>query len=210
MPVAKQTKSFTPVPAGTHIARAVHCISLGTQPAQGEFLATFKLMLAFEIPDEIVTNEMSKESRPMIVSKEYSLSLGKKANLRRDLESWRGREFTAEELKGFAVEAVLDKPCMLNVIHKTSSTGNTYAVIAGISPLPKRVQCKPRVHDLLKFEVEDGTSCQQWAKIPEFVQAKIKQCEEWVHPAAAESAPTGNPDPDDGEAVTTGEMTVPF
>ena len=123
----------------------------------------------------------------MLISKEYSLSLGKKANLRRDLEGWRGREFTADELKGFAVEKVLDKPCMLNVIHKTSASGNVYAVITGISALPKGVQCKPRVHDLLHYEIEQGKSCPQWEKIPEFIRNKIEQCGEWTHPAVNET-----------------------
>lgn len=181
MPTAKeQSKSFTPVPAGSHIGRAIHCISLGTQPAQGEFAATFKVLLGWEIPDEIIAFE--GEEKPMICSKEYSLSLGKKSNLRRDLEGWRGREFTADELKGFQVENVLDKPAMLNIIHKTSASGNTYAVISSISALPKGVVCKPRFNDMAHFEVEDGIQSPAWAKIPEFIQKKIKLSLEWNHP----------------------------
>lgn len=188
MPTAKEaSKTFTPVPAGSHIGRAVSCISLGTQPAQGEFLATFKVLLAWEVPDEIIKDQDGNE-KPMIISKEFSLSLGKKSNLRRDLEGWRGREFTADELKGFQVENVLDKPCMLNVIHKTSSAGNVYAVISSISALPKGVTCKPRVHDLIHFEIEDGTSCPPWSKIPEFIQKKIQQSLEWTHPPIANTA----------------------
>ena len=189
MPIAKEaSKTFTPVPAGSHIGRAIHVISLGTQPAQPNFLPTFKVLVGWEIPDEVIVNA-EKQEMPMIISKDYSLSLGKKANLRRDLEGWRGREFTAEELKGFQVENVLDKPCMLNVIHKTSASGNVYAVISSISALPKGVTCKPRVHDLIQFEIEDGKSCEAWAKIPQFIQKKMEQCEEWVHPAAAQGEP---------------------
>lgn len=202
MPIAKEaSKTFTPIPAGSHIARAIHCISLGTQTSPN-FPSSFKVLLAWEVPDEVLVNTQTKEERPMVISKEYTLSLGKKANLRRDLEGWRGREFTAEELKGFDVVNVLDKPCMLNVIHKTSGTGNLYAVITGISALPKGVVCKPRVHDLLHFEIEDGTSCPAWAKIPEFIQRKIKECLEWTHPAAATEEPS------ESEAAPT--VDVPF
>lgn len=191
MPIAKETvKTFTPVPAGSHIARAVHCISLGTQTdPRGLFMAAFKVMLAWEIPDEIIVNTQTKEEKPMLISKEYTLSLSKKANLRKDLEGWRGREFTKDELQGFHVENVLDKPCMLNVIHKTSGTGNVYAVITGISALPKGVTCRPRVHDLISYEIEQGKSCDQWPKLPEFIRKKIEACEEWIHPAVAEPAP---------------------
>jgi hypothetical protein len=184
MPIVKENqKTFTPVPAGSHIARAIHCIALGTQPGRGEFLAALKLLLAWEIPDEIIVRSDTKEEKPMIISKEYTQSLGKKANLRRDLEGWRGKEFSTEELSGFAVENVLDKPCMLNVIHKTSSSGNVYAVITGISALPKGVTCKPRIHDLLHYEIEQGKSCEQWEKMPEFIRKKIETCEEWTNPA---------------------------
>lgn len=202
MPVAKeQSKSFTPIPAGSHIARAIQCIALGTQ-VDPKFPSSFKVMLAWEIPDEVITNTQTKEQKPMVISKEYTLSLGKKANLRRDLEGWRGREFTADELKGFQVENVLDKPCMLNVIHKTSGTGNLYAVITGISALPKGVVCKPRVHDLMHFEIEDGTSCPAWSKIPEFIQKKIQVCLEWTHPAVAEQP--------ESEASEAESSEVPF
>jgi len=205
MPTAKEaSKTFTPVPAGSHIGRAVHCISLGTQPASPNFLPSFKVLMAWEIPDEVIVNTQTKEQKPMLISKEYSLSLGKKANLRRDLEGWRGREFTADELKGFQVEKVLDKPCMLNVIHKTSASGNVYAVITGISALPKGVQCGPRVHELLHYEIEQGKSCPQWEKIPEFIRKKIELCGEWTHPAVSET--TEEPET---ETEPEGD-TVPF
>lgn len=189
MPIAKEaSKTFTPVPAGSHIARCIHCISLGTQTSPN-FPSSFKVLMAWEVPDEILTNSQTKEEKPMIISKEYTLSLGKKANLRRDLEGWRGREFTADELKGFQVENVLDKPCMLNVIHKTSSSGNLYAVITGISALPKGVTCKPRIHDLIHFEIESGTSSPVWKEIPEFIQKKIQGCMEWTHPPITQEQP---------------------
>ena len=202
MPTAKEaSKTFVPVPAGTHIARAIQCLSLGTQTDQrGQFLPSFKVLLAWEIPDEVVIAQ-DKTERPMVTSKEYTLSLGKKSNLRRDLEGWRGREFTKEELGGFQVENVLDAPCMLNIIHKTSASGNTYAVISGISPLPKGVVCKPRVHDLLHFEIEDGKSCPAWEKIPEFIRKKIEACEEWIHPLVGEQPAIATQTPDDGDSV---------
>lgn len=208
MPTAKEaSKTFTPVPAGSHIARSIHCISLGTQPANGAFLPAFKVMLAWEIPDEIIRRTDTGEEKPMVISKEYTLSLGKKANLRRDLEGWRGREFNAEELKGFQVENVLDKPCMLNVIHKTSGSGNVYAVITGISALPKGVTCKPRVHDLMQYEIEQGKSCAQWAAIPDFIRKKIELCEEWTSPAVVATGEKPEPSADN---EPDGDPEVPF
>lgn len=180
MPIAKES-GFTPVPAGTHIARAIWCIALGTLPQNDpKFMDTFKIMLSWEIPGETI--RIDDKDVPMTISKEYSLSLGTKANLRKDLVSWRGREFTAEELKSFEVSQILDKKCMLSVVHKNKTGGGTYASIAGMSALPKGTTCPDRVHELLRFEVEQGKSCAEWLKLPTWVQKKIETCEEWVHP----------------------------
>ncbi len=63
----------------------------------------------------------------------YTVSLGKKANLRKELERWRGRQFTSEELTGFDIDSVIGAPAMLNIIHNVSKTsGKTYANIDGI------------------------------------------------------------------------------
>jgi len=72
-----------------------------------------------------------------VVTNTYTASLNEKANLRRDLESWRGRPFTAEELQGFDLEKVVGKPCMLNLVAKTTAKGKTWTGIAAIMPLPK-------------------------------------------------------------------------
>ena len=59
----------------------------------------------------------SWRDRPAAISKEFTLSLHERANLRRVLISWRGRQFTAEELGGFELANVLGANAMLNVVH---------------------------------------------------------------------------------------------
>lgn len=52
------------------------------------------------------------------LSKFYNLSLNENANLRKDLDRWRGKPFTDEELaEGWDVEAVIGAQCQLQVIH---------------------------------------------------------------------------------------------
>ncbi len=190
MPVAKESgKEFTPIPAGSHIGRCFGVISLGTQ-ASPMYPSSFKVMLMFEVPAE--TFEIDGVQTPMTIQKEYTLSLSEKANLRHDLQSWRGREFTAKELEGFAVEKVIGQPCMLSIVHKVSAKKKTYAHIASISGIPKGMQCPVQFHKTLKFEVDDGMH-ESFKALPEWIQKKIQICEEWVHPAAAEPPP---PEPD--------------
>lgn len=176
MPVAREGGSeFIPAPAGAHVARCIGCVSLGTQqPNNPQFNATFKILLIWELPDELLPN-----GQAMTVSKEMSCSLSEKANLRHMLESWRGRAFTREELAGFDVAQVIDVPCLLNVIHKQSAKGRTYADVVAASKLPKNMAAKPRVNDLVHYEIEDGAN-DVFKALPEFIRKKIASSAEWI------------------------------
>lgn len=207
MPVAKETgKDFLPVPAGTHIARNIGVISLGTQP-DDRYPVSFKVMLMFEIPGETI--KIEDKDAPMVISRQYTLSLSEKANLRHDLESWRGRQFTADELKGFEVSNVLGAPCMLSVIHKANAQGKVFANVSGISGVPKGVTCPPAFHKLLKYEVEQGMD-ETFKALPEWIQTRIKACEEWTHPAAGQAAPVMPEPPGEVAAGVEEEDSMPF
>jgi hypothetical protein len=144
-------KEFEQAPAGNHLGRCIGMIDIGTQ--QGEYLGKTtharKIVVRFELPNELVS-EGDFAGKPFIVSKFYTASLSEKANLRKDLVSWRGREFTDEELRGFDSKNILDKPCMVNVTH----TEKGKAKISGITPVPKGMAVPGRVHDLLYFSLE--------------------------------------------------------
>lgn len=137
--------------------------------------SSFKVMLNFEIPGERV--EVKKENgetepAPMTIGKEYTLSLNEKANLRKDLESWRGRQFTTDELKGFQVEKVVGQPCMLSVLHKPNAQGKVYARISAISGLPKGVECPPIWHQPVIYEIDHGDN-DIFKALPNWIKAKI-------------------------------------
>ncbi len=92
-------------------------------------------------------------------------------------------------------------------MHKVSAKKKTYAHIASISGIPKGMQCPQQFHKTLKFEVDDGMH-ESFKALPEWIQKKIQQCEEWVHPAAAEQ-----PEPEREPEMPTepdSDMSVPF
>src|SRR6185369_175718 len=60
-----------------------------------------------------------------------------KAKLRKDLEAWRGRIFTFDELAGFDLESVIDVPCLLSVVHRQGSKGGKFANVGAVMKLPK-------------------------------------------------------------------------
>lgn len=114
---------------------------LGLQAGEwkGKPKVTHRVKLGFELDSRIESADDFNGKRHHIY-KDYTLSLDKKANLRKDLEAWRGRPFTAEELDGFNLqEALPGANCLANIIHYTGQDGNVRAKISAITSLPKNM-----------------------------------------------------------------------
>src|SRR4029077_1201343 len=147
MPVAsdKGAGSFQLPPAGAHPARCIHVIDEGTQ--RDEFKGKPKLIrkvrINWELPNEKAIFDEDRGEESFMVGAEYTLSLNVRANLRQVLESWRGKDFSEEELKGFDMKVLLGKACLVNVVHRksTRNPGRTYAQVTSVVPLPKGMSC---------------------------------------------------------------------
>lgn len=136
--------SFTPVPAGMHLARCYRIVDLGTQEVtyKGDTKFQHKVMLQFEVHGEDDSGKplVTDKGEPMSISKNFTLSLGEKATLRADLEAWRGRAFTPEELQGFNIEKLLGVWAMLAISKETGQDGKQYTNIKNINPVPKALK----------------------------------------------------------------------
>lgn len=145
---------YKPIDAGNYAATCIRVIDLGTQTHnyQGEEKSARKVRIFWEVPE--VTVEWEGVERPATISATYTASLHEKANLRKVLESWRGRSFTADELKGFDTKNVLGAACLLNVVH-TEKDGRTYANVAGVTPLIKGMQKPEVVGPIINFDLDD-------------------------------------------------------
>lgn len=133
MTIVKETGSgnFQSVPAGTYqaVCSGVYDIGRQKQEWKGETKYTHQIIIRFELNKTIQDGEYA--GKRYTINKFYTASLHEKAGLRKDLESWRGRPFTAEELKGFDVDAVIGANCLLGVVH----TEKGKAKIVSVSPL---------------------------------------------------------------------------
>jgi hypothetical protein len=100
---------------GIYNAVCTELIDLGTQEDtyEGHTRERKRCIIAWELVDEIY--EKDGEPRRKRFSQVYTQSLHAKATLRKHLSGWRGRDFTAEELKGFKSSNILGKPCVLVV-----------------------------------------------------------------------------------------------
>ena len=120
---------FEPLAAGNYQAVCYGVWDIGIQKGsyEGRVTANQEAVVGWE------ANEMAEDGKRHTIHNFYNLTLGKKANLRRDLTSWRGQEFTAEELKGFSLKKLIGANCMLNVIHNE----NGKARVSGVASTPK-------------------------------------------------------------------------
>lgn len=164
--------SFEKPPAGVHLARCIRVIDLGTQINERFGKEQRKVRLYWELPS-VLKGDGEYAGQPFVITKQYTLSLGEKANLRQDLRSWRGRDFGGQELSGFDLSNVLDKCCMVNIVHD-----DDYANIAAIMPVPKGTEAPPRVNDLLVFDLDNFDET-VFNGLTERVQETIKRSKEW-------------------------------
>jgi hypothetical protein len=139
----EKSLSFKPVPVGNHIGRCYSVIDLGTQSTYGSWgsKVAHKIRIGWELFGEDdqgqpLTIDMDGKIMPLTITKRYTLSLHKKAVLRNDLASWRGRDFDQAECIGYDVSSMIDKYCLINVTNTTNADGVIYSDVASISPLP--------------------------------------------------------------------------
>jgi hypothetical protein len=135
---------FTPVPPGLHLARCYRIVDLGTQQSEymGEIKHQRKIMLGWELHgkddegNELVTNN----GNPLAIFKNYTLSWNDKANLRIDLQGWRNKPFSEDEMRRFDISSVLGAWCMLNVVQRPGKSGKMYSNVGSIAPVPAVVK----------------------------------------------------------------------
>lgn len=188
---------FTPAPEGTHVARCVTLTDLGTQHGEFQGRATVRnqVMVMWELP-----NTKMQDGQPFIVSAFYTNSLNEKATLRHHLEAWRGRAFTAPELKHFDLQAILGKACLLQVIHNEGGRAKVSAVIA----LPAGTVVPPQVNPSSTFWIDTATDA-EFEAISDGLRAIIAASDEWKARGKAPATKNGAPASNTPEAVAAQE-----
>jgi hypothetical protein len=123
---------------GQFVGQCVDTINLGEKvqdfPGTKPYLAP-TCALVFR------TGERNPETGEYIdIAKEYTVSMGEKANLRKDLQTWRGKPYTPEQIDaGVPLDKLTGNHALLTVSHRTSGKGRTYANITAIVGIPKQM-----------------------------------------------------------------------
>jgi hypothetical protein len=170
-----------PAPKGNHLAICVRVLDMGThhEEYKGKPKVNRKVRFGFELPDEkFVFNEENGE-QPFMVDTTFNLSSFEGSNFYKAMESWTGEPPD----ESFDIEAMLGKPCMVNIVHtKPEKKGDkVYANIESITPVPKSILNagvpKPE-NELVYWSVENGRD-QIWKNFPDFLRKQADSCVEW-------------------------------
>jgi len=212
MPLIAKEKSgsnIEPIEPGVYVGVCYGLIDLGTHENKVFGGEDHKLLIQWELPDcrGEFERDGQKVNLPRAISKRYTLSLSKKANLRKDLESWRGRKFTDDELQGFDVKAILGTSCQLQIAHQTGKDGRTFANIVAIMALPKGTPRPNKTENPTVFYAfEEAGEKPDLPDVPEWVQNIITESKEWRammigSPAPTGAAPDSEPETDEDDNI---------
>ena len=187
---------FKTVPSGSHIAICNIVADIGLQPGTTLFpKPKQQIFVRFEIPNERVQYEKDgrKFDLPATIGMFFTASMHENANLRKQLEGWRGKMFTDAEAEAFDVASILGKPCMLSVVEAVSA-GKTYANIKGISGIPRGVTVAAAENKLLYYAEDNRT---MFEELPEWLRKKI------------DAQLTNKPEPAKAQDYTRGYVPTP-
>lgn len=187
-----ENAEFAPHPKGPVLARCAHVISLGEKVDEWENVQRLKEVLLFLF----YTGERKQNGEPfLLATKEFTNSMGEKANLRRFLESWRGQAYTPEQVKKpIDLSRLVGQPVQLTVDHVRSKSGRTYAAIVSVSPvLPQVMDSVPELPN----------------PVPPVPQYILDRIEDYATESAAYRARIGAPVAR-GEEQPSGDDDLPF
>lgn len=180
--VSKPASDFEQVPEGTFVARCYGLVFLGTQEVQykGETKQQEKVVIQWELLDE---EGKTKDGKPFTISKTYTRTLDERGNLYGDLNAWRGKRFTADELLEFDMVAVLGAYAMLQVLHsENEKTNKTYANVSALMPY-KGAKPDP-VNDNILFDIEEADA-ETFNRLSDYLKLKVQAAPEFKAPKGA-------------------------
>lgn len=182
MPIVAKNSgtTFELPPSGNHVARCYSMVEIGTvtDDYMGVPKSLPKVRISWELPYKKKVFNPENGEQPFSVNKEYTISMHEKSNLRQDLESWRGKGFTDQEAKGFDITKLLGKSCMLNVIHNVSKSGNPYAAIASITPMPEGITCPDQINKTFELSYSNWDES-KFLGLPDWIKKKMEDTPEY-------------------------------
>lgn len=181
----ERDNAYVKVPTGMHLACCYRIIDLGTHTSEWEGRAKInrKIVIQWEIhsEDDQGNPTVTANGDPLSQHQTYTLSLGEKATLRQHLASWRGRDFTKEELRGFELKNLLGVWAMITIASRIGKNGKEYRNVVSVSPVPaslKKAGLPPIFNRLEMFNTE-RPDMEMFESLREYWKQQITESHEW-------------------------------
>lgn len=162
---------YEAAPTGNHLGQLYGITDLGTQTGEYEGKPTVKrqVLLTWELPEEL-----REDGTPHAISKFYTMSIGEKSNLYKDLLSWTGVAPTAP----FDPSALLGKGCTLTII-KNKKDKHVVSAVTGVGK--KDTVPETTVNEQFLFSLEPETYSEEtFDKISKGIQGIILKSPEYA------------------------------
>lgn len=169
--------AYRPVPPGVWPGRCYRIIDLGTQQCgyQGTSRLVHKLMVQWEVfgADDPASS--------LSISKDYTYSFAEGSTLRKDLGSWRGKDFTDDELRGVDIKNLLGAWAMLTVVTQSRKNEKAYSVVVRVGPISEDArESLPKGKKPLSIFSMDEPDMRLFESFSKRIQDRIKTSAEWT------------------------------
>lgn len=160
-------------PQGTHIARVIRLIELGTQKVEwkGEEKEQYKIWLDFELVDKTHVFKEGEDPKPFVVGSKLTFSMGSKANLRKIVEGIIGVSLLDHEAEAFDIEQLLGKACLVNIKNVTKND-KTYTNIETTTPLMEGMTAREAFNPITKLTFTSWSE-EIFESLPNFLKDQI-------------------------------------
>ena len=172
--VSSGESDYEVVPAGQHLAVCYRLVDAGTREEQYKDNPPKKrhvLFVYWELPEVKMG-----DGRPFTISKKYTLTLNENGTLFKDLKTWRGKSFTAEELKGFDLLNILGVSAQLEVEHSDEGKARVVSVFKPDGGAKKTDTVnEQQAFDIDEYAKGDAKMIEIFGSFPEWMQGMIEE-----------------------------------
>jgi len=180
-------------PKGTHVARCIAVVDLGTGPEtyKGETKMRRMLNVTWALPK--CTIEIEGEQKPMHISKKFTASLNSKSTLRKVVDAWLAP--TEKQLAKFDPLEMLGKEALVTVTHYERANGDMGASIGSVSSLPEGVNVPPT--ETQPWSYDPSNPKLNWDKLLEWQRERVSESTEYKAAIATQE----QEDDDDADSI---------
>ena len=174
-----------PLEDGTYTAVCIGIVDLGEQLSPRFKNYQDKVSLTFEVVGETV--ERGNGPEPRWISREYTKSLGEKANLCRDLTKWLGA-LSEEDAEGLDLTTLLGRACLISVVQRERADGSRANNVEGVMALPKGMPQPRAQSQTFLFDMDKPETYAALDTLPQFLREKVEHSPTWarLHAGAEE------------------------